>query len=132
MSKRFEIIDPVKKKFEILRISDETLLSQIDPIEQGGLTPDSKEELKTLVEAPLLEACQILYNKNIKTLFSSANKKDLSIGKVYITIDYNSLSLKNQEIARNLGEIHMSHGGTPVPAINLSIPVSEKTTVGQI
>ena len=81
---------------------------------------------------PLLEACQILYDKKIKTLMSSANKKDLISGKVYIAIDFDSLSPSNQELARNFGKIYIMHGSIPRPAVNLEISVNQNTTIGQI
>lgn len=137
MSERLRIIAPkkkfeIKKLFEIVGLSDETPLGAIEPIEQGGIIVETREDLAGLVEEPLLEACQLLYDKNIKTIMSSANKKDLVTGKVYIAIDFDSLSSKNKEIAKSFGEIFMMHGSIPKPAIKLEIPVDPNTTIGQI
>lgn len=138
MSERLKIITPKKKfeihkkTFEVVGLSDETPLRAIEPIEQGGISVETREDLVVLVEAPLLEACQHLYDKNIKTIMSSANKKDITSGKVYIAIDFDSLSPKNQEIAKSLGEMFMMHGASPKPAINLEIPVDQDTTIAQV
>ncbi|OGI75439.1 hypothetical protein A3C67_01005 [Candidatus Nomurabacteria bacterium RIFCSPHIGHO2_02_FULL_42_19] len=134
--RKFEIQNPPKKKFEIIQdpqeVNDDTPISQIDPISEGGLTPRNRGDLDHFVEAPLLEACQILFDKGIKTIFSSANKNDLSNQEAYIAIDYSTLSPYNQRIAKSLGEIHMAHGSVPAPAVNLMIPIEQNTTVGQV
>ncbi len=106
-------------------------LSEIEPIEEGGLTPQSREDLKMWVEAPLLDACQQFYDKGIKTVFSSANKKDIN-SYAHIALDFDSLSPRNQEIALRLGEEGKIHGSKPRKGIYLKIPVNNKTTVGDI
>jgi hypothetical protein len=62
----------------------------------------NREQLATLIESPLLFACQELYDKNIMTLSSSANKENT---EVYITIDFDSLSEKNKVVAKSFGEV---------------------------
>lgn len=106
-------------------------LSEIEPIEEGGLTPQNREDLKMWVEAPLLDACQQFYDKGIKTVFSSANKTDIN-RYAYIALDFDSLSPRNQEIALRLGEEGKIHGSKPRKGIYLKIPVNNKTTVGDI
>lgn len=137
MSERFRIIpkkkfEIVKKRFDILGVSDETPLSAIQPITKSALVPNSREDLVNIVEAPLLEACQILYDKNIKTVMSSANKEDMKSGIAWIAIDVGSLSEENKEVAKELGKIYMMHGSVPRPAINLEISISQNTTVDDI
>ena len=137
MSERLRIIpkkqfEVVKKRFEILGISDETPLSAIEPITKGGLVPESREDLANLVEAPLLEACLVLFDKNIKTISSSANKGDIVAGKAYVIIDYGSLNERNKDIARTFGDVYVFHGSIDVPAVNLEIRVDKNTKVGQI
>ena len=51
-----------------------------------------------------MKACQILYDKNIRTTSTSANKNDLEWGRVYFNIDFDSLSEENQEIAKAHGD----------------------------
>lgn len=79
-------------------------LNNIDPIElsQGQLLV-SADELARYVEPPALPACLDLYDKNIKTISSSANRKDAE--EAYIVIDFSSLSDSNKEIALRLGSL---------------------------
>jgi len=107
-------------------------LSEIEPIEEGGLTPQNREDLKMWVEAPLLDACQQFYDKGITTVFSSANQKDISNGYAHIALDFDSLSPRNQEIALRLGEEGKIHGSKPSRGVYLKIPVHSKTTAGDI
>lgn len=125
MSERFKINE--------LNIDETTPISEIQPISEGGVEIQTREDLEKLVEPPLLEACQVLFDKRIRTIFSSANKYDISSGEGYITIDFDNLSPKNREIAKSIGgETHMTHGSEPVNAINLPIPISNDSTVGEI
>ncbi|MFH0806256.1 MAG: hypothetical protein V1885_00820 [Candidatus Brennerbacteria bacterium] len=94
-------------------LSGDTPLSEIEPIEEGGVIVGDKEDLKFFVEAPLLEACQQFFDKGIKTIFSSANKKDVGIGYAHIALDFDSLSPVNKEIALSIGKEGMIHGSVP-------------------
>jgi hypothetical protein len=69
-------------------------------------TPISKrEQIVEIVEPPLVAACQLLYDLNIRTTCSSANHKDAEhTGMAYITIDFVTLSEPNKIIAKQLGE----------------------------
>lgn len=122
--KKFEIRAPERKPFEIRRT-----LSEIEPIEESNLTPQSREDLARLVEAPLLEACQVLFDKNIGTWMSSANKKDVAAGEVYIIIYFDTLSPRNKEIALQNG---MLSKYLDREYVKISMPVDEQTTAGQI
>jgi hypothetical protein len=133
MDKKFHI-HPTKK-FEVLgtirTYEDTTLLSQVEPIEEGGVSIHNREDLAHCVEAPLLEACQQLFDKGIRTVFSSANKKD--VGRfAHIALDFETLSPDNQEIASRLGEEGHLHGSRPRKGIFLQIPVTETSTLGEI
>ncbi len=132
-NKKFQIHQP--KKFEVVGIiktySDDTLLSQVVPIEEGGINVQNREDLAYVVEAPLLEACQRLFDKGIKTVFSSANQKDVGYF-AYIAIDFESLSSANKAIALRQGEEGMLHGSIPRKGINLKIPITETSTLGEI
>ena len=122
------------KKFEVKSISysDSTLISSVKPIEEGGITAEKAEDLETLVEAPLLESCKILHEKGIKTVFSSANKKDIANGYAYITLDLEALSEKNREIALRIGKLGTIHGATMRDGIYIEIPIRESSTVGEV
>ena len=84
----------LKKRFEILKT-----LQDVEPIEEGGLVPTTADDLDRIVEEPLLEACKIFFNKGIKTVMSSANRKDIESSEVHVVIEYDSLSEENKEIA---------------------------------
>lgn len=113
-----------KKRFEI-----QTPLGEIEPIENGSITPQSREGLASVVEAPLLEACQIFYDKGIETWMSSANKKDIAIGEVHLIIRYDSLSKQNKQIADQNGQRfdYMDRQYTKI-----TMPVDSATTAQQI
>lgn len=129
--KKFEIYP---KKFEIKKVSypDETLISLVEPIEEGGLRVENADDLENLVEAPLLDACKIFHEKGIETVFSSANKKDVIGGYAHIAIDFEKLNDKNKEIALSAGELGKAHGSTERPVVYIKIPISENSTVGEI
>lgn len=89
----------------------------------------SRDQLEKLIERPLLQACEELYDKNIRTLSSSANKKDIEAGNVYVILDFDSLSEKNKKIALNFASpIEYDR----LKAVKIIIPVSDKTTVDEI
>jgi hypothetical protein len=89
----------------------------------------SRDQLKTLIEGPLLQACEELYDKNIRTISSSANRTDIKTGHVYIIIDFDSLSEENKKIALHF-DSPFEYGGSQ--AVKIIIPVSDKTTVDEI
>lgn len=107
-------------------------LSKIEPIEQGGIAVDDREDLKYFVEIPLLEACQKLFDKGIYTVFSSANKKDIEVGHAYITLDFDALSPANRKTALSLGKEGIIHGSVQKKGVYLEIPVNRDSTLGQI
>ena len=124
--------NPIEQTPQTERMLDSSLISQVEVITESGITPRTKEDLARLVEPPLLEACEELYDKNIKTVMSSANSKDVETGEAYIDIEYESLSEENKGIARELGESFMMHGSVPTECIKLVFSVNVSTTVGDI
>ena len=112
-------------------LADNTLLSEIEPIEQGGLSVESRDELKHLVEAPLLEACQQFFDKGIRTVFSSANKKYVGTN-AHIALDFESLSPANKAIALSVGKEGIIHGSIQRKCIYIEIPVAASATLGEI
>lgn len=114
-----------------IELSDETPISQIEPIEEGGFRVESREDLERWVEPPLLEACQVLFDKGIKTVFSSANKKD--VGRTgYIAIDFESLTPENKAIAERIGQEGKIHGVKVKKGIYLQLPITEASTLRDI
>ncbi len=77
-------------------------LSIIEPIGDWHEHPERKEDLAKLVEGPLLSTCEILYDKNIETFMSSANKQNIAQGYVDFQILVDSLSKRNKMIADDL------------------------------
>ncbi len=113
------------------RVSDDALIVDMPVIEEGGIVPKTREGLAQFVEAPLLEACEELYDKNIETVMSSANAKDVG-GEGYIVIAFDSLSDENKEVALSFGQPYSIHAAKIKSCINITFPISETTTVGDI
>ena len=74
----------------------------------------------------------ILHAKGIKTIFSSANKKDIAQGYAHIAIDYDSLSEENRRIALTVGALGRIHGSEETQGVYINIPVTEDSTVGEV
>lgn len=64
-----------------------------------------RKQIPNLVETPLVSTCVELYDKNIRTLESSANAKDIERGAVHFSIEFDSLSEENKQIASQLGTV---------------------------
>lgn len=106
------------------------LLSEIPAIVEGrNKTITAREQIKELVEKPLLEACQIMYDKNIRTLATSANKKDIEVGEVYIIIDFDNLSEQNKIIAQKYNQ-PFNHDD--INAVIINIKINNLTTSKEI
>lgn len=122
--KFFRIREPEHKKFEVRRT-----LHDVSPIEEGSLQPQSREDLSRLVEEPLVDACKILFDKGIRTWMSSANKKDITSGEVYIIIYADNLTPHNMEVAMRHGKESNYRNNS---YIKIAMPVSTNTTVQEI
>ncbi len=88
-------------------------IEEIARIDSSSMRVRSREELETLVELPCLEACFSLYDKNVFTYWSSANK-DCNIAEIDIL--YNFLDSKNRAyadalVAQGLAEVYESSCG---------------------
>ena len=90
-----------------------------------------KKKISELVELPLIKACQNLYDKNIKTLESSANSTDVRRGYAYIVVDYNSLSEENKQISDKYFDEHKTTINN-IESTLIKIPVNEKTTIKEL
>ncbi len=93
-----------------------------------------RERLEGLVEPPFLKACEELYDKNIRTLSTSANKKDVAVGYAHMIIEVASMSSENVTIAE---DVATEEGNEIVEydrrqALVVHIPVDETTTTGEI
>ena len=95
----------------------------------------NREYIKRIVDLPLVEACEILYDKNIKTIETSANKKDVESGAGYIAIDLKSISEENKLIAQaqggRLSTLYKTNEPEPDIYI-LEIPISKDMLVKDI
>lgn len=129
-----------------------TPISTLEAIERPFIVPKDKEELTGLVEFPLRRACLILWDKGIRTVYSSANKKD--VGRfAYVGIDWDTLSEENRAIAtacatklikpeERLNRWDSLIGKDRVVIVNpskgseggvdIGIPITEQTTVADV
>ncbi len=84
----------------------ETPLSEVERVErQTGLPIRKVEDVKEVIEAPLVKAGQILFTKGIKTIHSSSNRLHVEAGSnnaADLVIDAEELSPANLEIAEKL------------------------------
>jgi hypothetical protein len=105
-------------------------ISEIAPIEESrGQLIKSRESIKNIFEAPLVRACEQLYENNIMTISTSANSKDVAIGYGGIVIDYEHLSPENRQIAKSLGELDEDNG---MQTVYIKIPISPDATPNDI
>ncbi len=114
-------------------ITNETMISSIPVIRESVVFPKTREGLSQLVEAPLIEACQDLWDKNIQTLMSSANAGDAGHNG-FIDISFDTLSEENKKVALSFdSEIKLMHGPEPrIKYLKLKIPIPATATVGDI
>lgn len=117
--------------FESIKNEKPTLaVSEIKPIEESrNIVLEGRDSISKYVESPLVSACQIFWDKNIQTLSSSCNEKDVAIGYGHIIVDFDSMSPENQSIASSIG--------TPVEydgrlALEIKFPINKETTTEEI
>ena len=105
-------------------------LNEVAPIHKTrGIVITKREQIKDIVEEPLVKACEAFWDKNIKTYESSANSENIKTGQCYIRIDFASLSEENKKIAEQYGEPYNDVG---VQVLELSIPVTGSETVNEV
>lgn len=93
--------------------------------ESGGIYFDSTQDIPDYVELPLIPTCINLFNKNIRTTWSSANSEQ-KVAEIYI--DYPSLSEENKKIILSIkSDLDLNYSDIP-----LSIPISSQTTPEEI
>jgi hypothetical protein len=105
---------------------NETKIDQVEVIQETGTFITKRENIKKYVETPLVESCEILWDKNIRTVWSSCNAKDFSQGYGVIGIDYNTLSSENKIIAEEIGQLQEDRLGK---TLYLKIPLNKNTTI---
>lgn len=112
--------------------SNKISLNEISPIQKSrGIIITKREQIKEIVESPLVKACEIFWDKNIQTYESSANSENIKSGIAWIRINFDTLSDENKKIALQYGQPYeeaMNAG----QMIELSIPVKEKEAVNEI
>lgn len=111
----------------------QVLLEEVAVIPESPTVIETRDQIKKLVELPLIAACEVFYDKNIKTTASSANKKDIKAGYVYILIDFDTLSEDNKLIAQGYGQPVQNSGfGNCGKLLSIRIPVDESTPIDEI
>ncbi len=102
-------------------------LADISAIKQSrGIEINTREQIKELVEWPLVKGCEVFWDKNIRTTESSANSGDIQNGFCYIRIDFDSLSEDNKKIAQRYGEPRNDLGSN---VLEIRIPVNESPNI---
>jgi hypothetical protein len=104
-------------------------LREVQAIEESGVRIKTRDDIARLVELPLREACEVLWDKNIETWQSSANKKDVAMGECYIIVGFDTLSPENQLIGSSLGKQYEYSGRK---LLKISFPVERETSVTEI
>jgi hypothetical protein len=105
-------------------------IADIEPITESRNTEiKNREDLVGLVEGPLLSACQELYDKNIRTTSTSANKNNIQSGFVGLDIEFDTLSDRNREIGKTLGEVSFFDG---MNILHIDIPITASSTFGEV
>jgi hypothetical protein len=113
-------------------------LSEIEPFTDAHVEIRDRSDLAKVVEGPLLSACQKLYDRNIRTYMSSANKEALVNAEpvAEFSINYEALSERNREIAEHLIEAKVAElvlrNYTGPSRLIFSIPVTTESTWGEI
>ncbi len=110
-------------------------VTEIEPIWFENIVPATRDMLDRIVEAPLLAACQMLYDKNVRTVLSSANAGDAMRGFAWITLDCSTMSDRNREVVDELGievsAIPLPEGGELLVG-GLKLPVDHTTTIQEL
>jgi len=95
-------------------------ITEIEPIGIQPVDIKKKDDIKKYVKLPLIASCEILWEKNIQTYSSSANRKNIG-NYVHINLNWNTLSPQNKKIGRKIGKIGNDH---EEKVVSLKIPIS--------
>lgn len=87
--------------------------------ESRGVNPHNVGDLDQLVEAPLLPAARLLYERGLHTIESSANPEADTDGYGKMTIEYDTLSEDNKRQAEKLAQAnaHLSPESRPIDIV---------------
>lgn len=88
-----------------------------------------KTDIAKFVELPLLKACEIFWDKNIKTTETHANTQAIQEGLCYIRLDFETLSEENKQIALPLGTIHEDLGNK---ILEIALTVNKSTSPQEV
>lgn len=118
-------------------ISRPVYIKDVDPIPESTKAVYSREDLEQIVEAPLIKACQELYDKNIRTIMSSANFHNINEGHGLITLRYDDLTEENKQvfaqlIQEGLATILRDFGRSGSIAHHILVPLDENSTVQEV
>ncbi|MFO0702528.1 MAG: hypothetical protein U0514_01465 [Candidatus Andersenbacteria bacterium] len=101
----------------------------VQPIELSGSTLLTERSLiHEVIEPPLIPAVEELFDKNIETLMSTANAKNVG-NEGAITIGWDHLSQANRAIVRRIGVVE--EVGQRIEA-SLRVPISADDTVASV
>ncbi|PID34772.1 MAG: hypothetical protein CR971_01550 [candidate division SR1 bacterium] len=99
----------------------ESTSQYVKPIEKSHEIISTREQIRELVEFPLVSACEILYDKKITTFMSSANGTN-----IYLSLYYDALTPDNKVLINRLGGvIHTSGHSGYRPIVTFSLPPIE-------
>ncbi len=108
------------------------LVHEVPSIQGHGQVPGTRHELKSLVELPLVRACEIFYDKNVRTVHSGACDFEVHQGQAYLVIDFTSLSTANQTIARKLAQVVEQVAGGQGEIAGFTYQLTHQTTVDEV
>ena len=114
------------------KITDTLTIENVFPLNTNkfAVSLKNREDIRKIVEIPLVEACEIFWDKNIRTVETSANQDNIQSGCGYILLDWESLSDENKKIAQlQNGNLREAHGGAGTFYYDLKIPLTKNMLV---
>lgn len=94
-----------------------------------------KSTLALIIDEPCLSSCEYLYDCNVLTLNSSANRNDIATGP-FIIIDYLSLSDENKLVSKKLEEEGIIKYGKDengnISTCAITFPISADSTIEEV
>lgn len=105
-----------------------------------GCIPISRESIKFYADEACLEACELLYDLNIRTFYSGGNVDGMedTDSTAFIGISYDTLSDENKRVAKQLiecgiiGGIIDNSGRGEGNTITISVPINSDDLVGEV
>lgn len=129
-------IDPETGRLRKIETEAPVYVRDVVPINNGrSEVLVDREYLDTLVEPPLVEACKLLYDKNVTTIATSAHQNDIDLGFATIELQEEYLSPENREIANQLiqeGEARYLTNNHGEESLFLAVPLTQDSTVAEV